>query len=698
MKALILSLFYGSTDTVPKEIALPQLAEMIRCDQSLQTLTRNHRTLKQAGRTAEADHAKKSLPCFAVAVRLAGGKSRKHVAAYSSLSMVDIDHIPVGRLADVRRVVNSDPHTLLSFVTASGCGLRVIFRYAGNPLSGTSAHSEQVYKRIFESGNAYYRQLTGLETDRSCCNPTRLSFLAHDPEVCFRPEAVPFSAEELAALHERGKRKPGRPSRKQAVSAAEAAKVIGRELERRNIAYRPGHHNEYIMQALYLMNRYGVPAEEAEAWAVERFADYGEQAVRSIVRSCYQQTEEHGTLRLPKYASEVATVSEIEEFILSRMEVRFNVVTFHYEMRRRNSDQWVQFQDRDLNSLWRDMKKHVKPVFKNDMENIIMSDFSPRFNPFEEYIGSLPGWDGVTDHIDRLAASIRVKGDELFFRRAFKKWFVAFIAAIFDPEEINHEILVFIGRQGTYKSTFFHYLLPPPLRQYFYAKLMEHHISKDDLFKISQAALVCLEEIDNMRQKELNQLKALTTMRSINERRAYGRFCEYRPHISSFCATGNNLLYLNDQSGNRRFLSFEVLHIPAPQTYPYNYEGMYAQAYALWKGGFRYWFDAEENEELNEHNRDFESPNKEKDLISKYFRQPLPGEKSRFMTATDILERINVCIKESLSVVRIGNAMRSLGYERWRSGNQRGYKVIEIQLDEIERKRTQLAQELSDIR
>ena len=323
-------------------------------------------------------------------------------------------------------------------------------------------------------------------------------------------------------------------------------------------------------------------------------------------------------------------------------------------------------------------------VVRQDISAVVKSDFSPRYHPFEEYISSLQPWDGETDHIARLASSVTVKGDQQYFVRCFKKWLVAFIAAIFDPEEVNHEILVFIGRQGSYKSTWFHYLLPPELRQYFLPKLMSNSgITKDDLFKIAQSGLVCLEEIDNMKQRDLNQLKAITTMRTINERRSYGEFNEFHRHIASFCATGNNRFFLTDHTGNRRFLTFEVESIVPPQTYNFGYEGVYAQAYALWQQGFRYWFNEEENAEINLRNIEFEAPNKELELITKYYRAPMQGEECKFLTATDILERINGSIKEQLSTVRIGIALRAMGIERVRSGNSRGYRLVEITPDQI---------------
>ena len=61
----------------------------------------------------------------------------------------------------------------------------------------------------------------------------------------------------------------------------------------------------------------------------------------------------------------------------------------------------------------------------------------------------------------------------------------------------------------------------------------------------------------------------------------------------------------------------------------------------------------------------------------------MEAEECKFLTATDILERINGSIKEQLSVVRIGIALRTLGIERVRSDNSRGYRLVEITPDQI---------------
>ena len=59
----------------------------------------------------------------------------------------------------------------------------------------------------------------------------------------------------------------------------------------------------------------------------------------------------------------------------------------------------------------------------------------------------------------------RSKADALW-RICFKKWFVAMVASWMKDEVVNHQVLVLIGKQGIYKTTWLEHLIPPHLRAY----------------------------------------------------------------------------------------------------------------------------------------------------------------------------------------------------------------------------------------
>ena len=187
-----------------------------------------------------------------------------------------------------------------------------------------------------------------------------------------------------------------------------------------------------------------------------------------------------------------------------------------------------------------------------------------------------------------------------------------------------------------------------------------------------------------MGPREMNQLKAAVTMPSIDERAAYAHFHEHRDHIASFCGTGNNVQFLSDPTGNRRWLPFEVDSIRSPREYPFDYEGIYAQAYALYKQGFRFWFSKEEIERLTNHNRLFETPRLEHELVSLYFRQPSAADPGVFMSVARAMQIVSANISQKLSPVHLGRALGDMGFRRVKYQGVRGYIVACRKADEIQ--------------
>ena len=356
---------------------------------------------------------------------------------------------------------------------------------------------------------------------------------------------------------------------------------------------------------------------------------------------------------------------------------------------------YVLLTDRIENTLYTELKAQ-KEVRMQDLHSVIESDFVPEYHPFREYLEHLPPWrEGDADHIMGLSLSVNVRGDadeQMLFYEYLKKWLVAMVASWVDPGVVNNVMLVLIGEQGSYKTTWFSYLLPPELRRYFYTKTNANRMTKDDLLTLSQYGLVCCEELDTMRPSELNQLKAAMTMPAIDERAAYARHKEHREHIASFCGTGNNVQFLSDTTGNRRWLPFEVSSIDSPRSSPFDYVGIYSQAYALYRQGFRYWFDADEVRRLARHNEQFETPSLEKELIDQYFRRPEGKEPGEFLPVSMALQIVGANITQKLSTVLLGRAFVEMGYKKQCIKHVRGYVVVRLTADEMKARRHQLAQ------
>ena len=401
-----------------------------------------------------------------------------------------------------------------------------------------------------------------------------------------------------------------------------------------------------------------------------------------------------------------ASVADIQHFLDERVMLRYNIVTHQTEVHwltdwgddLQMPAQWERINDRIENSLWKELSKQ-KPVRMRDLQYVIGSDYVPAYHPFRFYLEHLSPWNGEEDHIIGLAMSVNVKGDadeQLLFYEYLKKWLVAMVASWMDDRVVNNVMLVLIGEQGAYKTTWFSHLLPPPLREYFYTKTNSGMVSKDDLLTLSQYGLMCWEELDSMQLKELNKLKAVMTMPSINERAAYAHFHENRPHLASFCGTGNNVQFLSDPTGTRRWLPFEVESIESPLSSPFDYEGIYSQAYALYKQGFRYWFDRNEILRLAQHNQQFETARSENELIDEYFRKPVTNEEGEYLSAAVIQQITGAVNMKGISATKLGRAMTSMGFDHHMSRGIRRYRIVRRSTSEMQQHRRLQDQESED--
>ena len=746
------SSFENFTSKRPVSLSLDAIANFMRCDQRLESLTKAYR---QTG----SKHIKMETPLFAVACFFDGGKGKENIKGLTGLSMVDFDHIsPSGPLTEeelsaLRSKIAGDPHTVMCYTTISGNGLRIIFRYEQpqSKTDGVGDHVFEQYKAAFYAGNAYYEKLLGMKADMQCKNITRLSGIAHDPDVFFRDpdKAEAFTLDEVAAAASQHAKESKEEKQIQRIQTYYDS-LVAPMLARKGYKFQPSCHNDYVMRVGYMLAERRFSKKVVVRWALRTFgADYS--GTEQVINSCFASSSSRGRDggRAGKDNANTASVDEIKAFLDGRVRLRYNVITSRVEclLTGENTNnslsglntnltndtnnslevntnltcpQWQPISDRIVNTLWSQMSSVLR-VNIQDVYRVIESDYVPAFNPFVEYLESLPEWhEGDHDYIADLAATVKIKGEQehiespeaarlkgtaqegtsqegtsqegtsqeadfsLFtFPYSLKKWLVGMVAGWISEDVVNNVILVFIGEQGAYKTTWFNYLLPPQLKQYFYTKTNANRMTRDDLLTLAQYGLVCCEELDTMRPAELNQLKAAVTMPSIDERAAYAHFHEHRKHIASFCGTGNNVSFLSDPTGNRRWLPFEVESIVSPRDHPFCYEGIYSQALALYKSGFTFWFTKEEIQEQNRHNRKFETPRLEHELVDLYFRRPLEHENSMFMTSSRVLQIIGSGITQKLSATRIGMAFSELGFQRVRYHGIRGYLVMQRTAEEI---------------
>ena len=374
--------------------------------------------------------------------------------------------------------------------------------------------------------------------------------------------------------------------------------------------------------------------------------------------------------------------AEIEAYLSMHYEFRYNTVLGRTEYRNRSCSHFAKVGRYEINTLRRelDCDEGISTSSEN-LYSIIESSFSPRINPIQEYFKGLPLIDIGDDSscggsysssvvppsfllkaIPDLASCVVVRNSQKWLPY-LTKWLVAVVANAMDDRECrNHTCLVLTGEQGKFKTTFLDLLCPPALHGYSYTGKI-YPQEKDTLTYIGQNLIVNIDDqLKALNKRDENELKNLITCPMIKYRMPYDKYVEEHPHLASFVASVNGNDFLTDPTGSRRFLPFEVLSIDIEKAKRISMDNVYAEAKALLKSGFRYWFDDEEIAELYRESEDFQVQTAEMELLLRCFEKPAEDENYSLMTTTEILTYLGIYTHQPLVAKRMGEALKKAGY------------------------------------
>ena len=367
--------------------------------------------------------------------------------------------------------------------------------------------------------------------------------------------------------------------------------------------------------------------------------------------------------------------SEIETYLSSRYEFRYNTVLGRTEYRSKNDAHFSKVGRYEINTLRREIDNDIGIISSSDnLYSIIESSFSPRINPIQEYFKALPLVDIGCDEgnssisslslnaIPELASCVVVRNSDKWLLY-LTKWLVAVVANAMDDRECrNHTCLVLTGEQGKFKTTFLNLLCPPALYGYSYTGKI-YPQEKDTLTYIGQNLIVNIDDqLKALNKRDENELKNLITCPMVKYRMPYDKYVEEHPHLASFVASVNGNDFLTDPTGSRRFLPFEVLSIDIERVKAISMDNVYAEAKALLKSGFRYWFDDDEIAELYRESEDFQVQTAEMELLLRCFEKPTEDESYSLMTTTEILTYLGIYTHQPLVAKRMGEALKKAGY------------------------------------
>ena len=395
---------------------------------------------------------------------------------------------------------------------------------------------------------------------------------------------------------------------------------------------------------------------------------------RTIMKKCADNSNIR-TEDKPKHSRQTSKNKEIESYLSTHYDFRFNTVLGRTEFSPQYANVYSKVSRYDINTFRRELDSEEGIITSADnLYSIIESSFSPRINPIQEYFKTLPTVDAseVLYKIEinqcaiaNLASCVIVRNSEKWLPYLIK-WLVAVVAnAIDDRECRNHTCLVLTGEQGKFKTTFLDLLCPPALKGYSYTGKI-YPQEKDTLTYIGQNLIVNIDDqLKALNKRDENELKNLITCPMVKYRMPYDKYVEEHPHLASFVASVNGNDFLTDPTGSRRFLPFEVLAIDIERAKEISMDAVYTEAKALLNAGFRYWFNDEEITELYKESEDFQVQTAEMELLLRCFEKPTEDNPHcTYMTTTEILAYLGVYTHQPLTLKRMGEALKRAGFEK----------------------------------
>jgi len=380
------------------------------------------------------------------------------------------------------------------------------------------------------------------------------------------------------------------------------------------------------------------------------------------------------------------TTLAVELFLNENYCFRRNVLNGKVEFAEKSdTENWRPLTQEALNSIIRRAKKEQiceKGSPKTEIMEFVYSEDVPVHNPIGDYLKQLPRWDGK-NHIGQLFG--RLPGITTEQQGFLATWLLSAVAHWLQMDTLhgNECVPTLIGAQGCGKTTFFHRLLPTELRQYYLDHLnLSNKFDKE--MALTNNLLVNLDELDAIRPSQHAALKQTLSKSKVNGRPIYGCSQEDRPRFASFVATTNNPHPLTDATGSRRYI---CLLIPDGQYIDNSGEIDYGQLYAqvlheLTVAKTPYWFSNDEVARIQQLNQNYLLKKDISEMVEICFRKPKEGEVGKLMNSKMLLEHIQHAYP-SIDIshgnkVRVGQAMKTLGYESTDHSNIPFYKVIPL--------------------
>lgn len=371
---------------------------------------------------------------------------------------------------------------------------------------------------------------------------------------------------------------------------------------------------------------------------------------------------------------EKSKIEKIEEWLFRRYSFRMNRTTCTLEfMNLTTDDDFKPFEDENLRDIVIELKKMKFSKPKDDLEDLLKSSRVPKFSPIKDYFHGLKL--RTFGNIDRLADCVKVDeslgikiGDfdyNQLWHHYFKKWLIACYLCSMETKH-NDVMLILIGAQGRFKTSFLNYLCPPALHNYVVCSHINPSLTDYNTanYLAEKMFLNIDDQMETIFGKDYNSMKAIVSAPDVTNRKLYSTSARKRTRIANLCGSVNEARFLRD-SNNRRYLCFKIVDID-PDYRLIDMDQVWAEvAYEVIRTKSNYVFGRDDYANIDLMNAMFETPTEEAETLQVTFTPAEEGSKETtyLMSYSEIKQVLSLVTgNKNLNDFRLQTALRKYGY------------------------------------
>ena len=678
----------SSVESVAQAIRRGDYADAVadyRCASPAMLATdRNGETVNRAVRMAD-----NGIPrlCFATEFRRRNGT--RCAVSRNALVLVEIDGLADFDMAvSLRRSASRQPYTLMAFVGANGRSVEIVCRVA---LADGSVPDGDAYRRLMAEGyrrlHYVYSAQLGVSIPVQAPVDDAMCLMSVDAGVYVEPCAFVMTVDGERRVPVFGgtvlKDKAGE-SPLPGKTADEAYRYIfyscwNSVLDSGLNASDPFFAEQAITMLARRCRRSGLPMQLCVDRALMiDMINRDRDLVTLLFNQAYANNAAYATDPTAYVPAPALVAMKTDFFFRTHFHLRRNVltgVTLYKPIGAYDTDYRPVTQE-VVNAIAVMAQREGIRVWARDIKERVNSTLVDEYNPIDDYLASLPCWDGL----DRLAAfAARVPTACPCWAEMFLLWMRSMVAHWMGLDLLHGNSLVplLVGEQGCGKSSFAKIILPLELRTY-YNDRIDFRNDNTLMLGLSSFALVNIDEFDRYSDHRQPLMKYIISKGEVTAVKAYRSTFSTERRYASFIATTNNPHPLTDPTGSRRFVCAAVtgrIDFASPVDYPQ----LYAQLVGEVRGGAAWYPDDEAVKRLVDNNRQFLRLSDLDDILSALFRKPSSAETAVELTATQLAAVVRREYPKfppsKASAKAVGRALASLGFNSRHSRKGTCYMV-----------------------